>query len=200
MMDETPTDFRRHVPNLITIGRIVAGPVGALAYIYGWMSADAFNTIGAQIGFFVAFACLLLGAGADYVDGWLARRWNVQSALGALLDPIADKVLVNCFLLAFLIRLEFDPFLAIPVVVILLRDILVTVKRLQRPVSGQGELQVSQSAKYKTALQMMILVLPFVMDLLNLMSAIYLWVGGVWFIALLSAQTALGYFKKNRSS
>ncbi|PIQ83784.1 MAG: CDP-diacylglycerol--glycerol-3-phosphate 3-phosphatidyltransferase, partial [Candidatus Omnitrophica bacterium CG11_big_fil_rev_8_21_14_0_20_63_9] len=48
-----------------------------------------------------ALAGFIVASLTDWLDGWLARRWNQMSPLGALLDPIADKVLVLGVFLAF---------------------------------------------------------------------------------------------------
>ena len=68
------------IPNLITLGRILLVPVVVWAIIYGEL--------------WLAFV-LFLGAGvSDAVDGYLAKRFNMASELGAYLDPLADKTLI----------------------------------------------------------------------------------------------------------
>ena len=68
------------IPNMITVGRLLAVPVFALSLLEGWLHAAFF---------------LFLAAGlSDAIDGFLARRWNQHSTLGAWLDPIADKLLM----------------------------------------------------------------------------------------------------------
>ena len=77
------------LPNVLTLMRILAVPFFAIAVWYGHM----------------ADACMLfVGAGlTDVLDGYLARRFNQKSELGALLDPAADKLLITTalILLAF---------------------------------------------------------------------------------------------------
>jgi len=77
------------LPNILTLLRILAVPFFAIAVWYGhWTEA-----------------CMLFaGAGlTDLLDGWVARRFNQKSALGAILDPAADKLLMTTafVLLAF---------------------------------------------------------------------------------------------------
>ncbi len=78
---------------------------------------------------------LIIAAGAsDVADGWLARRWNVESWLGGLLDAVADKVFVVVVLIAFVIAGNFSP-LWIPFV--LARELVVAVTVLYVFLSGK---------------------------------------------------------------
>jgi cardiolipin synthase len=70
------------LPNLITMARLCAVPATVWLILHGRLD--------------LAF-CLFVGAGvSDAVDGWLARVRNARSALGAILDPMADKLLLVC--------------------------------------------------------------------------------------------------------
>jgi CDP-diacylglycerol---glycerol-3-phosphate 3-phosphatidyltransferase len=71
------------LPDQLTVARALAVPV--VVVLFAWDFSD--HAYWATIVFVVAMA-------TDQVDGWLARRRNQTSALGSLLDPIADKVLV----------------------------------------------------------------------------------------------------------
>ena len=72
--------LRRSLPNLITFARICAVPATI------WLIL--------QHRLDIAFL-VFVGAGiSDAIDGWLARAWNARSALGAVLDPVADKALL----------------------------------------------------------------------------------------------------------
>ncbi len=74
------------VPNLITSGRLILAPTVA------WALLDS--------TYFVAAWCFIAASLSDWLDGYLARRWNQTSRLGALLDPIADKLLTFCTVVA----------------------------------------------------------------------------------------------------
>lgn len=70
-----------NIPNIITLFRILLVPVTVWLIIsdaWGW-----------------AFACFLVAGASDGVDGFLARRWKLQTRLGAYLDPLADKALMG---------------------------------------------------------------------------------------------------------
>lgn len=130
------------LPNLLTLSRIVAIPVLVVLVAVGRPEADA-------------AACLLFIAAAvtDYFDGHLARSRQLQSDLGRMLDPIADKLLVGASLMV-LAGLDRMPFGALwPAIVILCREILVS--GLREYLAGTRiSLPVTRLAKWKTGFQM----------------------------------------------
>jgi CDP-diacylglycerol--glycerol-3-phosphate 3-phosphatidyltransferase len=77
-------DLRRHVPNALTVLRFLAIPI----FVVLFLEAGDGPAWGA--GVFFAGAAL-----TDQVDGYLARRWQVQSAFGKLADPLADRVMIS---------------------------------------------------------------------------------------------------------
>ena len=131
-----------NLPNILTYGRIAAVP--AVAGLLLWDTHAARWT---------ALAIYVIAAITDFFDGYLARKWQQQSSLGRMLDPIADKVLVAVVLLV----LCADGILAgghiWAAVIILSREVLVSGLR-----EYLGELQVSvpvtKIAKWKTTAQL----------------------------------------------
>lgn len=79
-----PTDLRRHVPNALTIARFAAIPV------FAWLYLRAGDGPAWGAGVFFAAAAL-----TDQVDGYLARRWRVQSRFGTIADPLADRLMIG---------------------------------------------------------------------------------------------------------
>lgn len=80
------------IANYITIGRILLIPVFVLfAWIYGQSVLDKTPMEFYRAVAIIAFAFAGIG---DWLDGFVARRWNQQSRLGSFLDPIADKFLI----------------------------------------------------------------------------------------------------------
>jgi cardiolipin synthase len=71
------------LPNLLTYARIIMVPVVAGLVMWGGAFAH-----------WLALGIFIIAAITDFFDGWLARRWQLQSSLGRMLDPIADKLLV----------------------------------------------------------------------------------------------------------
>lgn len=99
-----------------------------------------------------AFVAFVVAAFTDFVDGWLARRLHATSLWGAVLDPIADKVLV-CGVVLGLLALGPNAAVAIPAALILFREF--TVSALREVAAGQGiSLPVTLLAKWKTTLQL----------------------------------------------
>ena len=100
---------------------------------------------------FIAFAAASI---TDFFDGWLARRFNATSLLGAVLDPIADKVLVCAAVVGLIAigRLE----AALPGGLILFREF--AVSALRETLAPRGlRLPVTPLAKWKTTLQLVAL-------------------------------------------
>lgn len=82
----TDSAVLRHIPNAITIGRVLLAPAFVLAFVWTGPSASSWLP-----------AVILAVAGiSDFVDGRLARRWGAESALGVVLDPFADKLMIGC--------------------------------------------------------------------------------------------------------
>ena len=102
-----------------------------------------------------AFWAFVVAALTDFVDGWLARRLHAESLWGAILDPIADKVLV-CGVVLGLLSLGPNAAVAIPAALILFREF--TVSALREVAAGKGvSLPVTLLAKWKTTLQLLAL-------------------------------------------
>jgi cardiolipin synthase len=138
-------ESQRHVlslPNLLTYGRRVAVPVVAGLILWGGDAAR-----------WTALALFIGAAITAFFDGYLARRWAQQSALGRMLDPIADKVLVAAVLLVLAADRTIDGAHLWAGIIILSREVLVSGLR-----EFLAELQVSvpvtKVAKWKTTVQL----------------------------------------------
>ncbi|GGE58785.1 CDP-diacylglycerol--glycerol-3-phosphate 3-phosphatidyltransferase [Actibacterium pelagium] len=132
-----------NIPNILTVGRLLAAPALALVYIFfGAPYAD--------------WAAVILFAGAsatDWLDGYLARKWNQTSRFGAMLDPIADKAMVITALFVLVALFNFNFWIAVPAVAILFREVFVS--GLREFLGAQaGLLKVTKLAKWKTTVQM----------------------------------------------
>jgi CDP-diacylglycerol--glycerol-3-phosphate 3-phosphatidyltransferase len=78
------TEIRRWIPNALTIARFAAIPV------FVWLYLEAGDGAAWGAGIFFAAAAL-----TDQVDGYLARRWHVESRFGTVADPLADRLMIG---------------------------------------------------------------------------------------------------------
>ncbi len=173
------------VPNLLTYGRIAAVPTVAACLLWG---TDLLR--------WTALAIFVAAAITDFFDGYLARAWEQQSALGTMLDPIADKLLVA----GVLLMLAADHTIHGPhlwaAIIILSREVLVSGLR-----EFLGQLQVSVPvtwlAKWKTAIQLVAIgfliagpagdrIMPWTTDI---------GLAGLWVAAALTLYTGYDYFR-----
>lgn len=129
------------LPNWLTWARIGAVPV-----VVALLVADEGREGAARWWAVVVF---VVAAFTDFLDGYLARRWHVITSFGKLADPIADKVLVLATLLMVVIV---DGIPWWPLVVLVIREVWVTVGRLQ--VASTVVIAASRGGKLKTALQL----------------------------------------------
>lgn len=101
----------------------------------------------------ILFALFLVAALTDWLDGFLARKWKVQTPLGAMLDQIADKLLVTTLLVLLSIDARIS---VVAALLLILREIWVS--GLREYVGTQGvSMPVSLAGKVKTALQLIAL-------------------------------------------
>jgi cardiolipin synthase len=144
--------------NKITIVRIAMIPLFVLMAIYYGQSVERGEPLEWQR--FTAIAIFLLAAVSDGLDGYVARRYNQRSALGVILDPIADKGL----LLAGIITLSIsnwsdDPdygrFPAWFPVLVITRDVVILVgSAVLHLLNGKVQVKPSWTGKVATVLQM----------------------------------------------
>jgi CDP-diacylglycerol---glycerol-3-phosphate 3-phosphatidyltransferase len=138
-----------NLPNVLTLLRIVLIPFFIIAYYWptpfaGWVSA-------------VIFA---LAAITDWLDGYLARKWQQESSFGAFLDPVADKLMVAAALILLVdtygrLFSEWPAILSIPAIIIVGREIVISALReWMAEIGERAQVAVSMIGKAKTALQM----------------------------------------------
>jgi cardiolipin synthase len=134
-----------NLPNFLTILRIVMIPF----FLYFLLSQHPRDRL---------FALMIFGIASitDFFDGYLARKWKQESPLGRFLDPLADKALVIATLVIFILLDQAVPLWM--VIVIILRDMLVTLMRYLAIRKG-AEIRTTRLGKAKTMFQMFSIVL-----------------------------------------
>jgi CDP-diacylglycerol--glycerol-3-phosphate 3-phosphatidyltransferase len=177
-----------HLPNLLTLARIALTPVFVAAF---WLDMPG--------GRWIVFAVFVVAAITDYADGWVARRRNVESRLGQMLDPIADKLLIASALVMLVYMDDIRGWVIIPALIILAREILVSgMREFLATISVQ--VPVSSISKIKTVFQVVAIALLIVAPAVDF----WPWVerAGIltlWAAAMLTIYTGFSYVKANLS-
>lgn len=174
------------LPNVLTYGRIAAVP--ALVACLFFLKGDAAR--------WSAFALFVAAGVTDWLDGYLARAWEQQSTLGAMLDPIADKLLVGAVLMMLVHDGTIGGWSIWAAIIILCREILVSGLR-EFLAQLNVRIRVTQLAKWKTAAQMVALAVlvagPAADTLFPGITVVGLVV--LWAAALLTLWTGYDYLK-----
>ena len=138
------------IPNILTIFRLIAAPGVALAYVFLLRPyAD-----------WLALGLFILASLTDYLDGYLARKWNQTTKLGTMLDPIADKAMVVIALVVIVGLGGMDPLIVLPAAIIMFREVFVSGLR-EFLGDTAGTLKVTKLAKWKTTVQMVAIAALF---------------------------------------
>lgn len=143
--------------------------------------------------FLWALGFFMVAAGTDWVDGYLARKLDQTSALGALLDPLVDKILVT----AALAGLAFHGFIpAWSVTVVLSREFLITGLRAAA-INAGILLSANWWGKLKTTAQMAAISLFLAIDWLPVLEPV---AAGLWWLAvLITIGSGIEYLWQTRS-
>ncbi|TWS94544.1 MULTISPECIES: CDP-diacylglycerol--glycerol-3-phosphate 3-phosphatidyltransferase [unclassified Streptococcus] len=136
---------KENIPNLLTLLRIILIPVFLI--LTSLPNQANYHTWGAII---FAFASL-----TDYLDGYLARKWQVVTNFGKFADPLADKILVMS---AFIMLVGLDLAPAWLSAVIICRELAVTGLRLLLVETGGEVLAAAMPGKIKTTTQMLSII------------------------------------------
>ncbi len=135
--------MRWNLPNILTLLRLIAAPAVPLMFLY----------FSRPFADWAALSLFMLAAITDWFDGYLARAWGQESRFGAAMDPIADKAMVVIALVVITGYSGMNPWLILPVTVILFREVFVS--GLREFLGDQARLlKVTKLAKWKTTLQM----------------------------------------------
>ena len=132
-----------NLPNILSLLRIALIPVLIGIYFLPYESAPLWATI-----------VFVIASLTDWLDGYLARKWNQTSPFGAFIDPVADKLIVTVALVLVLFKTP-TWYILIPVVIIIGREITISALREWMAELGQrNAIKVSNMGKLKTIFQM----------------------------------------------
>ena len=164
-------------------------------------SLTYFRILSAPIIFFLiisnffgwAFTLTLLASSSDYWDGYLARKYNLESVLGSILDPIADKILLTFLILALSISMV-SSYIAFIGGMILVREFWVAALRdINARENNLDATKVTLLAKSKTFFQMVTFLIYILGLYLNITLLIF--IGNFFLFAalIITLQTGLEY-------
>ena len=189
-----------NLPNKITVMRLILTVVIILLlcipftfFGFNFPKYDI-NGIVVELNVLIAGVIFIIASLTDFLDGHLARKYNMVTDTGKMLDAIADKVLVN----AILILLACNGFIPVIVpVVYVTRDIVVDAIKMQAASKGKVVAAI-KSGKWKTATMMIGLTLVFFYNMpfefINIRVDLFL----LYFACIMSVVSAVQYYKLNK--
>lgn len=180
-----------NIPNKLTLTRLAFTALFVLCFTFDF-----------TFRLTTAFAIFLLAALTDMLDGIIARKWNLVTDFGKLMDPLADKILTAS---AFICLIGFDAMPAWAVILIIGREFLITGLRSMAAAKGVV-IPADNLGKHKTTWQM--ITITYFLLLLSLGEIEHpAWFGITWFFGthilvpvtvILSIYSGLAYLFKNR--
>ena len=176
----------KNLPNVLTISRIVLlAPLLIMIYLPN----DQLN--------FISVILFILIALTDFFDGFFARRQNITSEFGKMLDPIADKLLVVGVLIVLMIKGTIEDLSILPALLIIFREIFISgLREFAANRNSQASIDVSQVGKLKTAIQMLSLLLILSsLVLKNLIILLNIGIIFLWISMLLALISGYKYYK-----
>ncbi|SFP93401.1 CDP-diacylglycerol--glycerol-3-phosphate 3-phosphatidyltransferase [Lachnospiraceae bacterium XBB1006] len=133
-----------NLPNKLTVFRVILIPFFVFFMQPGW----------GQTGRYIALAIFIVASLTDLLDGKIARKYNLVTNFGKLMDPLADKLLV-CTAIICLMDLRLLP--AIVVIIIIAREFIISAFRLIAA-SNQVVIAAGWWGKFKTTFQMLMII------------------------------------------
>jgi len=186
-----------NVPNLITTSRLVLTVLTFVSLELSATMGESSVAAPCEPLVWAAFILFLLAAFSDFLDGHLARKWNLVTAFGRVADPFADKILITGSLIMLLqFPAATQVLTAWYVVVVVAREFLVTAVRGVVEASGQP-FPADRLGKYKMVAQCWT-----VGALMTMVAGSELWVWaavwGFWISLVLTVVSGANYVIKAR--
>lgn len=190
-----------NVPNKITVCRIILSifllilmvfPLNKIGVSFPEIKISADFIIDSK--YLICGVIFLIASVTDYLDGHLARKYNLVTDLGKVMDAIADKILVNGVLILLATSGHISPI--VPVVIVS-RDIAVDSIKM---VAGQknGAVAASKAGKFKTAFMLVGITLLFFYDLPFSLANVYPSRVIIMIATVLSVLSGVQYYVKNK--
>jgi CDP-diacylglycerol--glycerol-3-phosphate 3-phosphatidyltransferase/cardiolipin synthase len=182
------TSMRLSLPNILTWGRILLIPLLIVVfYVPDGMLASSGKNLTAALIF-------TLAAITDWLDGYLARRFNQTTRFGAFLDPVADKLMVTT---ALVILVWLDRVGIFVAAIIIGRELAISALREWMAIIGESRgVAVSYIGKLKTGAQMIAIILLFLFEPIYFIPTYILGTILVYIAVVLTVWSMFYYIKK----
>lgn len=147
-----------NIPNWLTLFRIILIPIVVLVYYLPFMWKPVWWALPLSAALFTVAAL------TDLLDGYLARKLGQTTPFGAFLDPVADKLIVAAALV-MLAEVHSNPWLTVPAIIIIGREIVISALREWMAELGKrASVAVSMIGKFKTTMQMIAIIVLLSQD------------------------------------
>ena len=143
--------------NFLTFLRIIISLIIPIGF---WLIINFASEYNEEKFFLLLLILFVLASISDFFDGFIARKFNQESIIGKILDPIADKLLVIISLIILIISFYENPIIFFSSITIIFREILISGLREITKESGLT-LNVTKLSKLKTAAQLAAIILLF---------------------------------------
>jgi len=184
MDDAAKVPMQITIPTALTLFRIALLPVMVVVFYAGFRGANI-----------AAAAIFIAAALTDWLDGWVARRYDMGSAFGAFLDPVADKLMVAVTLF-LLVQENPTPLMAVTSAVIVGREISISALREWMAEIGQrAKVGVATVGKVKTVMQIIAIVVLLYQHDLESLRPFYIGETLLVFAAVLTIWSGIQYVR-----
>ena len=171
-----------NLANKITLVRISLVPI-IMILVLNYQS---------KIGIFSAFVLFVISSVTDFLDGYIARKYNMVTAFGKFIDPLADKLLVISVLVCFVYLKLINPYIA---VIIIFRELIITTFRVVAIEAGVT-LAADKLAKVKTTIQLIaccVVILSIYWSWFTLYGRLFMYLA-----AIITVISGANYLCKNK--
>jgi cardiolipin synthase len=135
-------NIKSYIPNFLTSFRLLSAPILICIFYFDNEVAKILATL-----------IFIISALTDFLDGYLARSWNVHSVFGQILDPIADKLIVITAIAMLIYKQQITNLDIFPALSVIMREIIIS--GLRESLAGfKLQIPVNKIGKWKTGMQM----------------------------------------------
>lgn len=187
-----------NLPNKLSLFRMILVPVLVLVYVFPYAQFHIdipefhFEYVSLSMVNVVALIIFCVASFTDFLDGYIARKYNLITSFGKFVDPIADKLLVNT---SFILLAFSGSVPIVAVIVMIWRDTIVDGIRMMAANKGKV-MAAGVLGKLKTVTQMLAIIVCF---LNNLPFALFNFPMNdflVWFATCISVLSGIAYFNQ----